>query len=109
MTILRKSATNNNSIVRNYVINSAASGNILASNNGKPYTEGTVFIKNNTDSLLFNYNIMNYNNIMKTAIYGLIGKEFNIQIDDFASGSNVGLTITNNESTALIVSIIQQL
>lgn len=109
MTLLINKSSGSSTAVRNYTIAAAHTGQISASITGQQTMNGTVFINDTVNSLFFEYNITNFNGILTTTIYGLIGYEFNIGITDFISGSNIGFSITNNEASTLNVTIFQQL
>ena len=110
MTILiNKSGSGKSNTIRNYSILPAHTVQVVASNTSQQYTKGHIFINDTTDSLFFEFSITNFNGILTTTIFGLIGKEFNMDIVDYTSGPNIGFSITNHEASTLFVTLIQEL
>jgi hypothetical protein len=110
MTLLiNRAGGGSSSTIRNYTILAAHTGQVVASVTNQQYMKGNVFINDTVNSLFFEYSITNFNGTLTTTIFGMIGHEFDISIVDFISGSNVGLAITNNEASSLLVTLIQEL
>ena len=110
MTLLiNKNSGAKGSTVRNYTIDIAHTSNLTAALATQSYTKGNIFINDTINSLFFEYNIINFNGTISTTIYGMVGHEFDLNINDFNDGTNIGLSITNNTSATLFVTLIQEL
>ena len=110
MTLLiNKNSGARGSTVRNYTIPAAHTNSIVAALVSQQYTKGSVFINDTVNSLFFEYSIINFNGVLNTTIHGMIGHEFNLNINDFIDSTNIGISITNNEISTLFVTLIQEL
>lgn len=104
-----KAAGSAGPVIRNYTITTGSTGLVAASISNQSYMHGQVFINDTVNSLFFGYSIMNFNGIIQTSIYDMVGHTFDIDITDYTSGSDIGLSIVNHEPLTLFVSIIQEL
>jgi hypothetical protein len=111
MTLLISKSNKSGSgpVVTNYTVASGATLNLPSALIANPYSEGSVLLFDGANSLYFDYTITNYGGIRSTTAYGFLGKEFAIEIGDFATGLNYGPTIKNNEAGTLSVTLTVKL